>query len=326
MNEFAHDYEGTTVAVVGASGYIGAALSEALARTRARLLLVSRRPAASAANAEVLAADVREAPGWQDIIHRADIVFYVAGNPSVHSAVRDPADNVVSAVLPLTHLLGAARQARRRPRVVYASTARVYGVISTLPVAEDTDAEPVTPFGLHNLLAEQTLELASTQNVLHAIALRLGNVYGPSPASAASEGNVFNKIARLAVQGVDLPLYGDGNYLRDYVHIDDVARAFLMAGAQPGMEGRPFNVASGRGITVRDAFHLVAERAARATGIRSRVHEVPWPDDETPIECRDFTADITRMASTCGWTPMVALTDGIDRLIDHTIRADTTRA
>ena len=202
------------------------------------------------------------------------------------------------------------------PRVVYASTARVYGFIGTLPAAEDSDAKPVTPFGLHNLFTEQLLELASSQGMLEGISLRLGNVYGPSPCgSSADARNVLNKMARLAVQGSDLPLYGDGNYLRDYVYVDDVVRAFLMAGAEPGMAGQSFNVASGRGVTVRDAFHLIAERAERATGRRSRVCEAPWPDDQASIECRSFTANLDRISSACGWRPTMSLTDGIDRLI-----------
>ena len=263
---------------------------------------------------DVLTADLREKASWPEIVRRADIVFHVAGNTSVSAAVRQPAESLTSTVLPLTHLVSAARETGRTPRVVYASTARVYGTIRALPVAEDADARPVTPFGLHNLLAEQLLGLASRQGALEGISLRLGNVYGPSPCGGA-ERNVLNKMARLAARGSDLPLYGDGNYLRDYVHIDDVVHAFLMAGATPGIGGQSFNVASGRGITVRDAFHLIAERARLATGQVSRVREVPWPEDESAIECRDFTADITRMASVCGWTPHVSFLEGIDRFI-----------
>lgn len=323
MQDVLRHYDGKTVAVTGASGYLGAALTEALARTSARLLLVSRRPAMvgrggvdPAWRADVITADLREKASWEGIVDRADIVFHVAGNTSVSAAVRDPAHSLTSTVLPLTHLVATAHRAGRTPRVVYASTARVYGVVRALPVAEDTDARPVTPFGLHNLMAEQLLALASRQGAIDGISLRLGNVYGPSPCgSTADEQNVLNKITRLAVQGADVPLYGDGNYLRDYVHIDDVVRAFVRAGATAGIGGRSFNVSSGRGITVRDAFHLIAERAGSAAGTTIRVREVPWPEDETSIECRDFTGDISRIASACGWRPMVPFTEGIDRLI-----------
>ena len=323
MREFLQRYEGKTVAVTGAAGYLGSALTEGLAKVPVQRLLVSRRPAAPVPGAEVLTADVRHKSCWQEIVRRADVVFHAAGNASPHVAATEPADSLNSTLLPLAHLLSAAQEAKRTTRVVYASSARVYGFIETLPVPEDRDVTPVTAFGLHNLFAEQFLALASAQGLLEGISLRLANVYGPSPSGSTSDArSVPNKMARLAVQGADLPLYGDGDYLRDYVYIDDVVRAFLIAGAEPGMTGQSFNVGSGRGITLRDVFYLVAKRAEQATGRRSRVCEVPWPDDEAPIEARPFTADIQRISSACGWTPTVSFTDGIDRLIASVMRTN----
>jgi len=326
-------YAGTIVAVTGASGYLGAALSAALMRTRAhRLLLVSRRDPGDglmtgpAAAVDAMIGDVREKTCWDEIVRRADIVFHLAGNTSVSASVSDPAASLASTVLPLTHLLAAAGEARRAPRVVYGSTARVYGPVDRLPVCEDTEARPATPFGRHTLHAERLLAAASHEGVVDAVSLRLGNVYGPSPCgSAVEERNVLNKMTRLAVRGDDLPLFGDGTYTRDYVFIDDVMRAFLLAGATPGVAGQSLNVASGCGVSVRDAFHLIAERAAHATGRHSRVREVPWPDGETTLECSDFVADVSRMKAVCGWTPDVSFRDGVDRLV-HSIAYDVTRA
>jgi UDP-glucose 4-epimerase len=319
-------YAGAIVAVTGASGYLGAAVSAALLKTRAhRLLLVSRRDPGDglttgpAAGVDAIIGDVRKKTCWEEIVRRADVVFHLAGNTSVSASVSDPAASFASTVLPLTHLLAAACEARRTPRVVYASTARVYGRVDRLPVCEGAEARPATPFGLHNLHAEQLLASASHEGVLDAVSLRLGNAYGPSPCgSAVEERNVLNKMTRLALRGDDLPLFGDGNYMRDYVFIDDVMRAFLLAGATPGLAGQSLNVASGCGVWVRDALHLIAERAARATGKHSQVREVPWPDGETTLECNDFVADVSRMKAVCGWTPDVSFCEGIDRLV-HSI-------
>lgn len=315
IEELARCFENKTVAVVGAGGYLGAALSQALSRTPARVLLVSRRPVACTGGAELITADVREPSRWDEIARRADVVFFVAGNSSVHAAVTRSSDSLTSMVLPLAHLFTAAQEARRRPRVVYASTARVYGIPRRMPVAEDTDVTPVTPFGLHNLLAEQTLEMASRQDVLDGVSLRLGNVYGPSPAPGSAERTVLNKMASRAVRGADLPLFGDGNYLRDFICIEDVVRAFLLVGGRSDCGWRLFNVASGHGITVADAFRLIVTRAEKAVARAGQVHAVPWPEDEPPIECRDFVADVSRIAAACGWRPRVSLTEGIDRLI-----------
>lgn len=317
MHDFAQLYENRTVVVTGGHGYLASALSAALRMTSARVVVVSRRDLAPAAGVQALKADVRTKDCWREIVERADIVFHLAGNTSVYGAAKDPSDSLTSTVLPLNHLTAVAQETRRRPRVLYASTATVYGLTESLPVAEDRATDPITTYDLHKLFAERHLALASTQGILEGISLRLANVYGPSRcASSADDRGILNKITRLAVQGSDLRLFGDGNYLRDYVYIDDVVRAFLVAGAQEGIAGRSFNVASGAGITLRDAFQLVIERAARATGTRSRLHTVPWPEDADPIEFRSFIADIDAISSACRWKPLVPLTEGVDRLIE----------
>lgn len=320
-------YETRTVAVTGCSGFIGRALTAALSGTGARLLLVSRRAPAPFRGADVLTADLREPGGWHEIARRADIVFHLAGNTSVYAAAADPAESFRATLLPVAHLIAAAQDAGRTPRVVYASTETVYGLPSRLPVGEDVQPAPVTVYDRHKWWAEQLLEQASTQGELCGVSLRLPTVYGPSAGmSTADDRGVLNKVARLALLGADLPLYGEGSYLRDFVYIDDVVAAFLMAGTQPDITGLALNVGSGQGVTVRDAFRMVADRARQLAGSTSRVQSVPWPDDADAIEFRNYVADVRRIASACGWTPRVSLAEGVDRLLRFLMAGGVARA
>ena len=308
-------YANRLVAVTGSRGFIGCELTRALLQAGARPLLVNRRPHPPAPGARTLVADLREPGPWDEIV-RADIVFHLAGNTSANAAAADPAESFRSTMLPITHLIAAAQDCRRSPRIVYASTATVYGLTAHLPVSEVVPPNPITVYDLHKWSAEQLLAQASSDGILDGVSLRLPNVYGPSAgASSADDRGVLNSIAKRALQGTDLSLYGSGGCLRDYVYIDDVVAAFLAAGAATGLTARTFNVASGRGVPVRDAFHMVVERAAMLTGVRSRVREVPWPADADPIELRSFAGDITRMTAATGWAPRISLEDGIDRLL-----------
>lgn len=308
-------YQDRHVAVTGSRGFIGRELTRALLEAGARPLLVNRRPHPPAEGTRILTADLRE-PGAWDAIARADVVFHLAGNTSARVAGADPAESFRSTVLPIAHLIAAAQARRRSPRVVYASTETVYGLTTRLPVSEAEPPNPITVYDHHKWSAEQLLAQASLDGILDAVSLRLPNVYGPSAgASSADDRGVLNSIARRALQGAELSLYGSGRYLRDYVYIDDVVAAFLVAGATPALTARTFNVGSGRGVQVRDAFYLVAERAAARTGRRSRVREVPWPGDADPIELRNFEGDISRLTAATGWVPRISLEDGIDRLL-----------
>ena len=329
MRDVARQYANRTVAVVGAHGFLGAALSSALRNTPARILAVSRQAGVPVPGAESLTADVREEGCWNDILCRADIIFFVAGDTSVSAAERNPAEALAATLLPLTHLTAAARDAQRVPRVVFASTARVYGPAAALPVTEDADTTPRNPFGAQNVAAERVLSAATAEGIVEAVSLRLGNVYGPSPCRPSiHERNVVSRMTRLATRGESLPLYGDGSQVRDYVYVEDVTRAFLIVGVHAGIGGRSLNVASGQGTTVREMFHRIADRAARATGRTARVEEVPWPIGEAPAGQQDFIADIGRIKAACGWTPRIPLDDGLDLLVlqmAHDTTAVTSR-
>jgi len=316
-------HAGKTVFVIGGAVYLGSALVTYLQQTpAASVVRVTRQPRRGEVGGPCLNVDLQSEDGWREIVSRADVIFHLAGNTSVGDAARHPADSLRSTVLPLVHLTTAAGRVRRRPRVVFASTATVYGLTDRLPVSEDADPCPVTTYDLHKLWAEQHLALASRQGLLDAVSLRLANVYGPSTVQvAASDRGVLNRMARLALRGEDLSLYGGGQCLRDYVYIDDVVQAFATVGQDPLVNIGVFNVASGTGTTVRDAVWLLAERAERVTGLRSRVVEVPWPGTPEPIEFRQFTASVDRIASTFGWRPTVALPEGLDRLLRQLLRS-----
>jgi nucleoside-diphosphate-sugar epimerase len=297
-------YAGKAVWVTGSTGYLGSALLQGLQATAARV--------------ECLRGDVRVAETWQPAVEDADVIFHLAGNTSVGEAARDPAASLQSTVLPLMHLTRLAAARRRRPRVVFASTASVYGFADPLPADEDAVPRPETIYDLHKWWAEQHLAWASRQELVGGVSLRLANVYGPSrSAPSAPERGVLNRMTARALRGETLSLYGGGHCVRDYVYIDDVVRAFLLSGVTPGMTGQSYNLASGQSVTLREVFALAVERVAQTGGPRSPIHEVPWPADSAAIDRRNFSARIDRLRHACGWQPAVPLTTGLDRLIGH---------
>jgi len=312
------EYVVKTVAITGGCGYIGTALADALRGHARQTLCVTRSalPPSGNGGIEIFQADVRTAACWEHVVRRADVIFHLAGNTSAYAAAQDPAESLNSTVLPINHLIAAAQATGCKPRVVFASTATVHGITGKLPVSESDPANPTTIYDLHKLFAEMQLAMATGRGIIQSVALRLANVYGPSAGrSAADDRGILNKIARSALQGEILRIYGHGNYLRDYVYIDDVVRAFLLAGITRGVEGMSFLVASGVGITVQQAFQMVADQAAIVTGKKVCIENVDWPEGADPIERRNFFADIAGIMGKLEWMPKVDLATGIGRLI-----------
>ncbi len=318
MDDLFKKYENKTVAVTGASGYLASVLVEKLKETSARILRISRKSINPLPGTETLRVDVCSGRCWKEIVENSDIIFHLSGNTSVYTAVQNVTESLDSTVRPITHLLDSARITNRYPTVVYASTATVYGLINIFPVAENAKPVPVTNYDLHKLFAENQLALASEKGIVNAVSLRLANVYGPSPSmSSASDRGILNKITMMALRGEKLSLFGSGDYIRDYVYIDDVAKAFLFAGVSDKMCGQSFNVASGYGITIHDAFSKVRDRVAIKTGLEAvDIENVDWPKGADPIETRNFVADISRISS-LGCLPEVSLDEGIDKMINN---------
>src|SRR5690606_17005384 len=117
---------------------------------------------------------------------------------------------------------------------------------------------PITAYDVHKLHAEQLMLLAHRQGQLGACSLRLPNVYGPGPRGADDRG-ILNLMIRRAMRGEDLTIWGDGNFVRDYVFVDDVVDAFVAALRHAAStDGRRFVIGSGQGHTIAEAFREVA--------------------------------------------------------------------
>ena len=124
-------------------------------------------------------------------------------------------------------------------------------------------------------------------------------------------------MVRRALSGEALTIYGDGNFIRDYIYVEDVASAFIMAASNiDQVNGAHFIIGSGDGHTIAEALHLVAASVERKTGRCVQVLHVDPPATLSPIEKRNFVAATDRFTAATNWRSKVTLQEGIDRVID----------
>ena len=314
--EITNLYFGKKIVVTGCSGYIAGALICSLKLFNVKILGISRNDQISHQNIDYLYGDISKYGIWEEIIDFADIIFHLAGNTSVYDAENDPEQSFVSSVLPVIHLIKAAKKKKKKVRVVYASTATLYGFPQGLPVDEHTLPEPTTVYDLHKTFAENELKLASSKYVLESVSMRLANVYGPSIAiSGSNDRGIVNRLTKQALQGVNLKLYGHGNYFRDYVYIDDVMTCLLLGGISSGVSGKSFVVASGNSISIKDAFKIIAKEAAKVSGIEILVSKTDWPEKTDEIEKRNFIVDTSYFKRAFGWRPQIRFRQGVKNMI-----------
>lgn len=296
---------GLNCLVLGGAGFLGLHLCRALAAAGARTAAFGRQAAAPAG----LTSDVRWIGGaFEDagtLAHALagqDVVFHLIGPRAPAESNRDPAADARASILPALGLLEAAREAGVG-RIVFASSGgTVYAPDAQAPIREDAPTEPITAYGVAKLAIEKYLALYRRLHGLDFVALRIANAYGPGQMPGAPQGVVAALLDR-AIRGLPGEIWGDGSVVRDFVHAEDVARAFVRAAVYRGA-ARVMNVGSGTGRSIR----AVAEDAARIAGgdPAAIVHRPARPAD-MPVNVLDSAL----LRRETGWAPRIGWDEGL---------------
>jgi nucleoside-diphosphate-sugar epimerase len=246
-----------------------------------------------------------------------DYVFHLAAREYFYRSEYDPEQDLKFNALPILRLLEVCRRHAYRPKIVFASSANLFGLADTLPVNEDNRDNPLTMWAVHKLTAENYLRLYAQQFDLQSITLRLANVYGPTACWSAMDRVVLNKVIAKALNGEALVTYANRSCVRDYVFLDDIVSAFMLAGTCCGStKNFVYVIGSGEGKSIADVWQLIADCVKSHIG-----QNVPIRSDDSvkiePLEWRNFAADTHRFYNATGWQPRTRMTQGID----NTIRA-----
>jgi len=293
----------TRAVVTGGAGFIGSHVAEAFLEHGYDVAVVDDLSAGRESNvpegAELARVDITDADALGRAFDGVNVVCHLAAQASVTVSVERPDYDCDVNVHGTLNVCEVAR--RGGAPVVYASTGgALYGDDAPLPTNEDFLPQPLAPYGASKLAGEAYVQ---TWGRLHGIpnaVLRLGNVYGPRQ-NPHGEAGVVAIFSEKLIAGAVPRLRGEGRPTRDYVHVSDVARAFVLA-AEAGKEG-VFNV--GTGVQTSTARLLEILQDAAGTAIEPRQEELKEG------ELRASALDASRIERELGWNPTVEVEDGL---------------
>ena len=298
------------ILVTGGAGFIGSNLVGKLISDGNSVIVLDNFLSGYRSNldafpsVQLIEGDIRDKTAVELAMKKVEVVFHLAASVGNKRSIDHPITDAEINVLGTIQILEAARKEGVR-KIVVSSSAGIFGELKTMPIKEDHDIEPDSPYGCTKLCKEKLcLAYAKLYNI-EAVALRYFNVYGQNQRFDAY-GNVIPIFVFRMLQNEPIVIFGDGDQTRDFVHVDDVVQANINAADAIGVSGA-FNIASGTRVTIN---HLVEMIIKHNNGLTKIEH-----GPERPGDVRHSLADLTLAHQRINYTPTVDLETGVGEYV-----------
>jgi UDP-glucuronate 4-epimerase len=304
--------------VTGSAGFVGAHVCEALLERghevdgldaftdyydpsikRANAARLARHDGFQGLELDLARADLN------DVVAGADAVIHLAAQPGVRPSWSEGFAVYVERNISASQRLLEAARRTRVPRLVLASSSSVYGNATDQPISEDAPTRPYSPYGVTKLAMEHLASAYGANWGLSTVVLRYFTLYGPGQRPDMA----LHRFIAAVAAGRPVPVYGDGDQVRDFTYVSDAAAATIAAVEADVAPASVFNVAGGSPTTANDLLDLVAEHVGR-----------PLITRHLPTQAGDVRAThgaIDRARALLGWRPEVSLDDGVKLQVVH---------
>ena len=296
------------VIVTGGAGFVGTHLVNALVDQAERVVVIDQnKPLKAKKNAKAFyrKLDIRT-DDIEEVFkkEKPDVVFHLAAHIDDRESIREPIMNAEHNLIGSINVFEATRK-YAKGKMIFASTGGViYGEQEILPISEDAIPRPLTPYAVSKLTGERYLHFYHQIYDLPYVALRFGNIYGPGQDESAECGAIAIFTARL-LKGQEVYINNDGQTTRDYVHVEDVVRALLLA-ADSDVVGI-YNIGTGIETATIDLF----DKVRHVIGIEA----APEFREEVEDVIKRSALDAKRAKADLGWESEISLEDGIEKTV-----------
>lgn len=299
----------TKYLVTGAAGFIGSNIVEELVARGAEVRALDNLSTGKASNLapfmdriEFVEGDLNDSELLGKVVRGVDFVLHQAALPSVPRSMADPLKSHEANATGTLKLLIAARDEGVK-RLVYASSSSVYGNSPTLPKKEDMPTQPLSPYAVNKLAAEQYCRVFAKVFGLPAVALRYFNVFGPRQDPKSQYAAVIPAFISSVLMGESPTIYGDGTQTRDFTYVQNVVQANLLACETDKADGEAINIACEERTSLLDLLGEIN----RLLG----TDVAPSFQPGRAGDVKDSLADISKARELIGYTPVASFSEGL---------------
>jgi UDP-glucose 4-epimerase len=260
---------------------------------------------------ELVVGDILDEQLALNVTKNCDVIVHFAANTGVGPSVEDPRADCMANVIGTFNYLEAARL-NEVPRFIFASSGAPAGEVEP-PIHEELPPHPVSPYGASKLAGEGYCSAYNKSFGIDTVILRFGNVYGPGSLHKSS---IVAKFIRQALKGETLEIYGDGAQTRDFVYIDDLINAVMLAVTTSGIGGEAFQIASNRETTVGEITDKLVQ-VMQEYGVKN----ISVINGETRLgDVKRNYSDTSKAKTRLGWQPTMSQNEGIKNTVKYFVK------
>ena len=307
MEQYLNECKGKNILVTGGAGFIGSHLVDKLS-VENKVTVLDNLSSGSLSNLErskdritFIKGDTLDKALLMDIVAEVELIFHLAANVGNIKSIEDPYFDMDVNIKGTINLLEASLNSNIK-RLVYSSSGAIFGEAKRLPIDEDHPLNPESPYGVSKLAAEKYCFAFYKVHGIPTTAVRYFNVYGPRQGSSQYPNVIaifFSKIK----DGKPLSIFGDGKQTRDFVFVEDVVTANILAATQPAAVGEIFNIGTGKANSVEQVASLIKQISAKETPVIYA--------DPRAGEVRHSQANIEKAGRMLGYNPEINLKEGL---------------
>lgn len=302
------------IIVTGGAGFIGSTIVKTLAENSNEIIVLDDLSSGNYSNIEKLesAGKIRFIKGsitdlelLNNVSKDVDYIFHHAAIASVPKSVNDPKTTNDVNLNGTLNVLMASRKNNIK-KVIFASSSSVYGETTDMPIKENLNPQPLSPYAVTKLASEYYCNAFTEVYGLPTVALRYFNVYGPRQDPLSDYAAVIPIFIRRTLDDKKLVVYGDGEQIRDFVFVKDVVKANILAAESK--ETGVFNIAGGKRITINDLASLIIRLCEKKL-------EIEYADPR-PGDIKLSLADISKAKEKLGYIPRFSLEEGLNETLN----------
>ncbi|OGW36931.1 MAG: hypothetical protein A2Y97_12580 [Nitrospirae bacterium RBG_13_39_12] len=322
MINLAERLKGKRVLITGGLGMIGSTIARKLVRFGAKVTLADACIEPYGSNMfnvqeisnliSISITDIRDKESIKFLVKDKDIIFNLAGQVSHNDSIDNPFLDAEINYFGQLNVLESVRRYNPEAVLLFPGSRLQFGRIESNPVDEKHPLRPRTPYALNKTAAENMYLFYHEIYGIPCTIFRIANPYGPRSQMKHSKYSIVNWFVRQAMEGKIIKVFGDGEQIRDYIYVDDLADAFLYASVEPKCRGEVYNVGSGEGTRFKDMVETILDVIGDG-----KVEYVPWPDNYINVETGDYVTDIRKICGAIQWKPKTKLREGIKLTFEY---------